>query len=169
MIEAAMIGRDSMYGASSALNGQIALNRAIIQLPGSASTLSVAQFKKLADQSASLRKDLIRHEETLFAQAQQSVACNASHTVEARLARWLLRSRDLSGDDSLNFTQEFLAQMIGVRRSSVSLIASTLQNAGLIDYNRGHIRITNPAALADASCECYETVKRNYDQLLNNK
>jgi CRP-like cAMP-binding protein len=168
MIEAAMIGRDSMLGASSALNGQISLNRAIVQLSGAASMLGVAQFRKLADQSASLRTDLIRHEETLFAQAQQSVACNASHTVEARLARWLLRARDLSGDDSLAFTQEFLSQMIGVRRSSVSLVANTLQNAGLIHYNRGHIQITNPAALQDASCECYQTVKRNYDRLLGN-
>ena len=168
MIEAAMIGRDSMVGGSAAMNGQVSLNKAIVQLAGSGSSLDVAQFRKIADQSADLRVTLIRHEETLFAQAQQSVACNATHALEARLARWLLRSRDLSDDDSLDLTQEFLSQMLGVRRTSVSLVANTLQSAGLIHYNRGHIKITNAVGLRDAACECYETVKKNYDRLLNN-
>jgi CRP-like cAMP-binding protein len=168
MIEAAMVGRDSMVGAASALDGQISLNKAIVQLAGAGSTLEVSRFRKLADQSASLRITLIRHEETLFAQAQQSVACNATHTLEARLARWLLRARDLADDNSLDLTQEFLSQMLGVGRPSVSVVANTLQKAGLIDYNRGHIKITNADGLRDAACECYETVKRNYDRLLNN-
>lgn len=168
MVEAAMIGRDSIVGAASGLDGQVSLNKAIVQLSGAGSTLDVPRFRKLADQSASLRTTLIRHEETLFAQAQQSVACNATHTLEARLARWLLRARDLSDDDDLDLTQEFLSQMLGVRRTSVSVIANTLQKAGLIHYNRGHIKITNADGLRDAACECYETVKKNYDRLLNN-
>ena len=168
MIEVAMIGRDSMVGASAALDGEVSLNKAIVQLAGSGSSLDVAQFRKIADKSADLRMILIRHEETLFAQAQQSVACNATHALEARLSRWLLRSRDLNDDDSLDLTQEFLSQMLGVRRTSVSVIANTLQSAGLIHYNRGHIKITNVVGLQDAACECYETVKKNYDRLLNN-
>jgi CRP-like cAMP-binding protein len=101
------------------------------------------------------------------AQAQQSAACNASHNVEARLSRWLLRSRDLSGGDSLPLTQEFLAQMLGVQRSSVSVVAHTFQQAGLIHYSRGHIEIINLEGLQDASCECYGTVKGHCDRLLN--
>jgi CRP-like cAMP-binding protein len=166
-IEAAMIGRDSMLGATSALDGQISLNKAIIQLPGHGETLEVPRFREVVDQSPVLRTTLLRHEQVLFAQAQQSAACNASHTVEARLARWLLRSRDLSGSDTLGLTQEFLANMLGVQRSSVSPVAHALQQAGLIEYSRGRIEITNLAGLRDASCECYGTVKAHYDRLLN--
>jgi CRP-like cAMP-binding protein len=162
--EAAMIGRDSVFGASASLDGGIALNDAIVQLPGTASVLDIAQLRKAAEQSATFRGTLIRHDQALLAQALQSVACNASHTVEARLSRWLLRARDLSGDD-LPLTQEFLAQMLGVQRSSVSLVANTLQRASLISYRRGHIRITDLTGLMESSCECYETVKMHYDNL----
>ena len=86
---------------------------------------------------------LFRHEQTVYAQASQSAACMAAHHVEARLSRWLLRSRDLAGTDSLQFTQEFLSEMLGVKRTSVTLHARTLQQAGLIKYSRGHIRITD--------------------------
>ena len=96
---------------------------------------------------SNFRTTLIRHEQLLFAQAQQSAACNASHALEARLSRWLLRSRDLSGSDTLRLTQEFLGQMLGVQRSSVSLVANTLQQAGLIHYSRGRIDILNLGGL----------------------
>jgi CRP-like cAMP-binding protein len=167
-IEAAMIGRDSMLGAMAALDGAVSLNKAIVQLPGHGEVLEVAHFRKVAEQSISLRTTLLRHEQVIFAQAQQSAACNASHTVEARLSRWLLRSRDLSGSDILLLTQEFLAEMLGVQRSSVSPVAHTLQEAGLIRYSRGRIEITNLKGLQDMSCECYGTVKAHYDRLLNN-
>jgi CRP-like cAMP-binding protein len=166
-IEAAMIGRDSMLGATSALDGEISLNKAIVQLSGVGETLDVAQFRKVAEQSASLRTTLLRHEQVLFAQAQQSAACNASHHVEARLSRWLLRARDLNGADTLDLTQEFLAEMLGVRRSSVSPVANALQRAGLIHYNRGHIQILDIEGLRSTSCECYGTVKAHSDRLLN--
>ena len=118
--------------------------------------------------SGILRARTKRTANLVLGSRQQSVACNATHALEARLARCLLRSRDLSDDDSLDLTQEFLSQMLGVRRTSVSLVANTLQSAGLIHYNRGHIKITNAVGLRDAACECYETVKKNYDRLLNN-
>jgi CRP-like cAMP-binding protein len=166
-IEAAMIGRDSMLGATAALDGQVSLNKAIVQLPGTGEALDVGHFRDVAGQSPALRTTLLRHEQVLFAQAQQSAACNASHTVEARLARWLLRSRDLSASDTLALTQEFLADMLGVQRSSVSPVAVTLQRAGLIRYSRGHIEILDLEGLRNASCECYGTVKAHYDRLLN--
>jgi CRP-like cAMP-binding protein len=167
-VEVAMIGRDSVFGASAALDGGIAPNEAVVQLPGTASALDVAQLRKAAEQSLPFRTMLIRHEQALFAQALQSAACNASHTVESRLSRWLLRARDLSGDDRLQLTQEFLAQMLGVQRSSVSIVANTLQHAGLIRYRRGHIEITDRAALIESSCECYGTVKAHYGRLRTN-
>lgn len=169
MIEAAMIGRDSLVGGSSALDGKIALNKGIVQLPGTASILAVDRLRKVAATSVSFRTTLIRHEQVLLVQAQQSAACNASHAVEARLARWLLRSRDLSGDNLLNFTQEFLAQMLGVRRTSVTLVAKTLQEAGLIKYRRGKVQIIDLEGLREACCECHETVKAQYDRLLNDR
>src|SRR4030095_15585231 len=103
--------------------------------------LQLAGLRGAAMQSQSLLSLLIRHEQTLYAQAQQSAACMAAHHVDARLCRWLLRSRDLSQSDTLLFTQEFLAEMLGVNRTTVTVVAHTLQQAGIINYTRGKIRI----------------------------
>src|SRR5882724_7326327 len=101
-----------------------------------ASVIKSDMLRKLADEFEPLRSILIRHEQVLFAQAQQSAGCNASHKVEERMCKWLLRIRDLTGSDDMQLTQEFLAQMLGVRRSAVSLVAGTLQKAGFIKYSR---------------------------------
>ena len=161
-----MVGRDGVVGASAALDGKIALSRAIVQLSGEAMVCSLAGLRGAAMQSQSLLSLLIRHEQTLYAQAQQSAACMAAHHVNARLCRWLLRSRDLSQSDTLLFTQEFLAEMLGVNRTTVTVVAHTLQQAGIINYTRGKIRITNLEGLQDAACECYETVRSQYQGLL---
>ncbi|MGY4286595.1 CRP-like cAMP-binding protein [Bradyrhizobium sp. LM2.7] len=166
VVEAAMVGRDGVIGASAALDGKMALSRAVIQLSGEAMVCGLAGLKGAAMQSQALLSLLIRHEQTLYAQAQQSTACMAAHHVEARLCRWLLRSRDLSQSDTLLFTQEFLAEMLGVNRTSVTVVAHTLQQAGIIKYTRGKIRITDLEGLRDAACECYETVKSQYKSLL---
>jgi CRP-like cAMP-binding protein len=165
-IEAGMIGRDSVFGAVAALDGGIAINDAIVQLPGTATVLTVPQLRKAADESSTFRTTLIRHEQALLAQALQSAACNGSHTVEARMSRWLLRAHDLSGGDDLPLTQEFLAQMLAVERSRVSLVASTLQHAGLIRYSRGHIILIDIPGLKESACECYATTKAVYEALL---
>jgi CRP-like cAMP-binding protein len=169
MIEAAMVGRDGVVGASAALDGRISLSRAIVQLAGDALTCELDVLKRAAMQSQPLLSLLIRHEQTVYAQAQQSAACNATHDIEARLCRWMLRARDLSGTDTLQFTQEFLAEMLGVRRTSVSLVAHTLQQAGMIKYARGRIQITNLEGLQDSACECYATVNSLYQLLLVDK
>jgi CRP-like cAMP-binding protein len=106
-----------------------------------------------------------RHEQVLLMQAQQSVACIAVHQIEARLCRWLLRARDLSNSDSLPFTQEFLAEMLGVQRSSVSVVAHTLQQAGLIKYSRGRIQIINLEGMQETACECYAIIDGHYRAL----
>ena len=118
-VEAAMVGKDGVVGAASALDGKISLNRAIVQISGTSLVCDVDALRGAALQSQSLLSKIVRHEQTVFAQAQQSTACMATHDVEARLCRWLLRARDLSGGDTLLFTQEFLAEMLGVRRTSV--------------------------------------------------
>jgi CRP-like cAMP-binding protein len=168
MIEAAMVGRDSIAGASAALDGGISLNVGIVQLPGNGCMLGVPELRKIADDRPSFRTMLMRHEQALFAQAQQSAACNVSHGLENRLARWLLRTRDLSESHMLPLTQEFLGQMLGVQRSSVSVIAHALQQAGLIRYSRGRIQITDLDGLKAASCECYARVKSHCDRLVTN-
>jgi CRP-like cAMP-binding protein len=165
-IETGMIGRDSLVGGSSALDGKVSLNRAIVQIAGIGSALELDHLRRLADASVAFRTTLIRHEQLILVQAQQSAACNITHTLEARLARWLLRCRDLADSNDLVLTQEFVAQMLGVRRSSVSLVAGTLQHAGLIQYRRGHIRILDEDSLRDAACECYETVRSQSERLL---
>jgi len=162
-----MVGRDGVVGASAALDGKMALSRAVIQLSGEAMMVcDLAGLRSAALQSQPLLSLLIRHEQTLYAQAQQSTACMAAHHVDARLCRWLLRSRGLSRSDTLLFTQEFLTEMLGVSRTSVTVVAHTLQQAGIIKYSRGKIQITNLEGLQDAACECYETVRSQYRGLL---
>lgn len=160
--EAAMVGRDGAIGIAAALDGKIAFSRAIVQLAGDAIICDQGVFRGTALQSETLISAAMRHEQTLFAQAQQSTACMANHEIEARLCRWLLRARDLSGSDQLPFTQEFLAEMLGVRRTSVTTVARTLQEAGIIRYTRGKIEILDVPGLQEAACECYQTVKDQY-------
>jgi len=166
MVEAAMVGSDGVVGASAALDGRISLSRGIVQLGGDIVICSIDGLKSVALQSPTLLSLLIRHEQTVYAQAQQSAACFATHHIQARLCRWLLRARDLAGTDTLNFTQEYLAEMLGVRRTSVTVEAHSLQAAGLIKYARGKIQIVDAEALHDGACECYESVKRHYARLL---
>jgi CRP-like cAMP-binding protein len=158
-IEVAMLGRDGVVGGGAALADGIASTDAVVLFPGTAAVLEIAAFRAVAAASASFRKLMVRHEQTFLAHAQQSLLCNTLHPVEARLARWLLRARDLSNSEILPLTQEALAQMIGVRRNAISLVAHELQRAGVIHYSRGHIEIRDLRALQTTSCECYAAVK----------
>ena len=169
MVEAAMVGSDGIVGASAALDGRVAVCRGIVQLDGDIIVCDIDVLKSAALQSPNLLSLLIRHEQAVYAQAQQSAACFATHVVEARLCRWLLRARDLSEGDTLNFTQEYLAEMLGVRRTSVTVVAHTLQAAGLIKYARGKIQILDADGLRESACECYGTVKLHYERLLNGR
>jgi CRP-like cAMP-binding protein len=165
-VEVAMVGQDSVFGASAGLADDVSLTDAVVLLPGTASILDVARFRAAADRSTALRTLLARHQQAQFAQAQQSAACNASHSVEARLSRWLLHARDRTSSESLPLTQEALAQMIGVQRNAVSIVAHALQQAGILRYSRGHLEITDAEGLRETSCECYQIVKAQHDRLL---
>jgi CRP-like cAMP-binding protein len=128
--------------------------------------VEVGTFRGLAQQSHTFHATLARHRQFILAQAQQSAACNAVHTLEARLSRWLLRCRDLLDSDDILLTQEFLAEMLGARRTSVSLVASALKQAGFIEYRRGHIRVIEVEGLRESTCECYETNKAQGKRLM---
>jgi len=161
-----MLGRDSVVGGGAALADGIAPADAIVLFPGAASAVDIATFRAVAAASATFRNLIIRHEQALLAQVQQSLVCNTLHPVEARLARWLLRARELSDSETLPLTQETLAQMMGVRRNAISLVANALQRAGIIHYTRGQIAIVDEHALETRSCDCYAAVKGCHARLL---
>jgi CRP-like cAMP-binding protein len=165
MVEAAIVGNDSVLGGAAALGGEIALTKALVQIGGNASAVDIKTIRQLAGESDEFRASLVRHEQGILAQAQQSAACNVTHPVEARLARWLLRSRDVTGSSMLPLTQEFIAEMLGVRRTSVSVAAYMLQEAGFIRYRRGHIQILDGEGLRATACECYGAVKAQHERL----
>jgi hypothetical protein len=167
MIETAMVGRDGAANATSALDGKIALHRGIVHVAGDASAIGPDVLRHIANDFEPFRSILIRHEQVLLAQAQQSAGCNASHTVESRMCRWLLRIRDLMQSNEMKLTQEFLAHMLGVRRSTVTLVAGTLQRAGLIRQGRGSIEIVDSEAMENAACECYARVRLHYERLFS--
>ena len=166
MIETAMVGRDGGGQRHRCAKWQGVIAQGHRSSCRCGATINPDVLRKLAHEFEPLQSLLIRHEQVLLAQAQQSAGCNASHTVETRMCRWLLRMHDLTGSNELNLTQEFLAQMLGVRRPSVSMVAGTLQEAGLIKYSRGHIHLLDLDQLEQSACECYETVKGNYERLL---
>lgn len=158
MVEAATVGRDGVVAGAAALAGAVALSRAIVQVRATASTIEPDALRLVTERSAGLRTKLMLFQHYMLAQAQQCAACNALHPVERRLARWLLRCRDLTGRSDMTLTQEFLAEMLGVRRSSVSLVANALQRAGVIDYRRGQVRLLKIERLNELTCECYEAL-----------
>lgn len=163
--EIATVGSQSVFGASAALGSPTALTTAVVQQCGTCSILSTRQLRMAAEHSGTLRTTLIQHEHGIFVQTQQAAACNVSHPTIARLAWWLLRTRDVTGCNELQFTQEFLAQMLGVHRNAVSVVACTLKDKGLIQFSRAHIRIVDVAGLKLVACECYETVRGELEQL----
>jgi CRP-like cAMP-binding protein len=168
-VEAGMIGRDGVVGASGALDGSIALNQAIVQSPGEALTVEIGLAREVLSVSLPIRSALYRHDQLLLLQAQQSAACNARHQIESRLCRWLLRAQDLVSSDDMPLTQEFLAQMLGVQRPTISIAAHHLQASGLIKYRRGHVSIVDLDGVKESSCECYEALKAQEARLFGRK
>jgi CRP-like cAMP-binding protein len=163
-VETATIGRAGVVGASAGLGARWTVGRAVVQLPGTAACLSRAQFHAAANQCQAIRDLIVRYHDLLLAQVQQAVACNALHALEARLSRWLLQTYDCADGDPIPLTQEFLGQMLGVRRTTVTLAARLLQRAGLIRYRRGLIQIVDRRALEETSCECYAVVRHGMDK-----
>jgi CRP-like cAMP-binding protein len=158
-LEVGLVGHEGMVGISLALGINRSSVRALVQGGGTAMRMSAARFSKEFRQSPPLQRALHRYTHGLMAQIAQTAACNRFHVVEARLARWLLMTRDRVRSNEFRLTQEFLSHMLGVRRVGVTEAAGALQRQKLISYSRGNIRILDQKALEAASCRCYEIVK----------
>jgi CRP-like cAMP-binding protein len=168
-IEIAVVGREGLVGGSIGLEGARSFAQATVQMPGEAWRVGAAPFLKVFEASKDFRTQVNRYQSVLALQTQQSAACHAFHSVEARLARWLLHARDTGGTDMIELTQEFFAHMLGVQRSSVSLTAHALQKAGLIRYSRGKITILDRKGVEECACECYEVVTREMNKLASRR
>ena len=157
-IETATVGREGVVGAMSGLGLYRSMVRVVVQLSMTTTRISASHFRKAVAASEPLRNICIHYNEVLLTQARITAACNALHSVEARFARWLLQSADRADSDTVALTQELLAEMLGVRRTSVTEVAGKLQSERMIAYSRGVIRIVDRAALERVSCECYQTL-----------
>jgi CRP-like cAMP-binding protein len=157
-IETATVGREGVVGAMAGLGLYKSMVRVVVQMPFGGSKIAATHFRTLAAGSEPIRNLCIRYNEVLLSQARVTAACNALHPIEARFCRWLLQSADRAASDTVELTQEFLAEMLGVRRTSVTEVASKVQGAGAISYSRGVIKILDRPALMRTSCECYETL-----------
>ena len=155
-VESGVIGYSGMVGIPVILGAESSPCQALIQHSGDALMMEVEAFQNELRRGGQLQPLVLRFTHTLFTQVSQTAACNRLHTVEERLARWLLMMHDRVQKDDFMLTQEFIATMLGARRSGVTVAAGTLQSAGLISYKRGHIYILNRKALEKASCECYQ-------------
>jgi CRP-like cAMP-binding protein len=167
VVETATVGREGAVGAFGGLGPWRAFTRAVVQVPGVAEVISVARFQAAASQSSRIRNLILRYKEALLAQVQQTAACNALHPLEARLARWLLQTLDRADNSELPLTQDLMAHMLAVRRTTVTLIASQLQEAGLIRYRRGLLQVLDRSRLEETACECYRTIRRRTDAVFD--
>jgi CRP-like cAMP-binding protein len=158
VIEARITGHGGALGAAIGAGERTSLTSAVVRLEGKSDTINYPSLYRAIDQSAALRALLAKHEAFQQAMADQSVACNAVHSAEERLARRLMRLRTMSGDAKFSVTQEVLAEMLGIRRNAVSLVAHAMQEANIIRYSRGQLEIADFDALHRLSCECYDTV-----------
>lgn len=162
-LEVGLVGHEGMVGIPLVLGINVSSVRALVQGGGTAMRMKSGSFLREFRQSPPLQRELHRYTHVLMAQVTQTAACNRFHVVEARLARWLLMTRDRVRSDQFRLTQEFLAHMLGVRRVGVTKAASALHRRGLISYSRGNIRILDQKGLEAASCRCYRVVKDMHD------
>jgi CRP-like cAMP-binding protein len=158
IVEVATIGNEGLVGVPVVLGGSLAV-RAISQVAGRSLTMSASDFLDEMANSQPVSRLVQNYLQALFGQISQAAACNRLHSSEERLSRWLLMSHDRIGKDEFIITQEFLGQMLGARRATVTLAAGILQRAGLIRYHRGHIEIVDRDGLEDVSCECYRVIR----------
>jgi CRP-like cAMP-binding protein len=161
-VEAATIGHEGAVGGIISSGHKPAFGRAVVQIPGAAYAISTQRLEEAKQRSPRLGEVFSRYSDLLAAQLMQSVACNALHSLEQRCSRWLLSTHDRAGEDIIHLTQEALAEMLGVQRTSVTAVARELSERRIIRYQRGKIEILNRRALEVASCECYEAVEAHF-------
>ncbi len=162
--EAAVIGSEGIAGALTALGNPLSFHRTVVQIPGKALRLPVQIFQEECRRNSILQEWVFNYTNLLIAQISQTVLCGRLHTVEARLNRWLLTSRDRIGSDTLELTHDHIAQMLGTRRPGITLALGALQQAGLIECGRGNIVIKDGEILEQSACECYSVLRRQFEQ-----
>ena len=164
--EVLLFGCEGVLGLASSFVSRESFGRYVVQIPGTASRVDIGRVLELLDLSAAARDLMRSYVEVIFKQALQTAACNAVHGVEARCCSWILRIHDRMDEATLPLTHEFLAEMLGVHRSTVTLVTRSLQRAGLIRQSRSAITVVDRAGLEDAACECYGTTRRNFVRFL---
>ncbi|MBD0333971.1 MAG: Crp/Fnr family transcriptional regulator [Cyanobacteria bacterium Co-bin13] len=167
--EVGIVGYEGIVGLPIFLDADSTTNLAIAQIPGKAMKMTAQDFKEEANRPGKLQSLLKRYTQALIMQVSQSAACNRFHSVEERFCRWILMNHDRAQKDDFVMTQEFASEMLGVRRPTVSIAASMLQKAGLIRYRRGNMTILDRKGLEEGCCECYQSVKKDFDQLLGDR
>jgi CRP-like cAMP-binding protein len=165
-VETAAVGRQDILGVAAGFGSRRAVGRAIVQIGGDAVRMACAQFQLAARESDAVGHLVVGYNHLLLTRIKQLVACNALHGLQARLCRWLLQTQDCVGSDRIPLTQEQISQMLGVRRTTLTVVARLLQKMDAIHYRRGLIHIVNRAKLEENACECYVEVKRKTDELL---
>ena len=161
-VETSTCGREGMVGLPLFLGARTASTQAMQQVPGSGRRLSAEAFRRYLDDSPELRAGVGRYAQAVMTLLAQNSACNRRHSVEERCVRWLLMTHEQVGADSFELTHQFLSQMLGVRRATVTVTAGALQQAGYLKYHRGIITILNRAGLEDMACECYAIIHNEY-------
>jgi CRP-like cAMP-binding protein len=165
-IETANIGREGAFGLFAAMYSRASFNRCLVQLEGSMVRCPIELLQSEFKRSEHVRDLFVSYSETLLSQVQQTVACNAMHSTEERVCRWLLMMHDRAEGEVLAYTHEFLSHMLGANRKSVTLAAQSMQTDGLINYRRGKMQILDRPGLEKASCECYAIVRERFDAFL---
>ncbi len=165
-VESDTVGYESAVGLLEALGPSLTVSRTFTQIPGTAVSIPAARLRSQAEDNPHLRSLLLRHAQANLAQAHQSVACNALHSVEQRLCRWLLASRDRTANDVLHITQQYLATMVGVQRTTITQALQDLSQAGLIRQGRGQIEVLNRRGLEGRACECHAALRATLDRLI---
>ena len=162
--EMATVGREGVLGIDLLLGGEQALARYVVSVSGLALTVETCRFRNVLQHYPELCTTCEGYARGFVANLLRNVACNSTHKVEQRCARWLLMCGDHTEDDTFELTQEYLSEMLGVRRSTVTIVASALQQAGLIRYRRGAITVLDRRGLEAVACECYQIVRDSYEQ-----
>lgn len=164
--EVGIIGREGTTGLPVALRQSSANHRYIVQVPDSGLAMPTSAFEAIVDKEPDLSANLLRYAQATIVAVSQSGACNQLHPVEERCARWLLMAHDRVQGDVISLTQQFLSQMLGVRRAGVTVAASALQSRGSISYSRGQISVRDRKRLESEACECYGVVEREWKKIM---
>ncbi len=169
LTEIALVGNEGMTGLPIIWGGGSTPNSAIVQFPGDVIVIEAKPLLEEFNRGDELNRVIFRYMQAIFTQVAQNAMCNRQHTTEERLARWLLSVQDSVRQDELTLTHEFMAKMLGIRRSSVTVSAGILQQAGMIRYTRGRLSILDRPRLEDTACECYQVVQKEYHRLLGSR